>query len=153
MCFHIFTFTCLQERKNEREAMRCKGEKRERAKPPYRPRLLGPPIARHLPHYNLHFTARCPLCAAFLFGHTISENSCTESGDPQEAFCLEARPQRDRQRYLQRKTGHSGAAHQVVSLISPLLDRISEVGSKYSNTLRRRRRASPKIVSLAVLAF
>lgn len=71
-----------------KERPRDAKEKSERGRSPAPPSPPPPraPPARHLPHYNLHFTARCPLCAACLFVRAGSGNSRTESGGPQEAF-------------------------------------------------------------------
>lgn len=113
MCKCVFTssHSRLQGRKNEREAMSCKGEKRERegGEGGRTPPRLRAPAARHLPHYSLLFAARRPLCAAFLFVHSISEIAAQRAAPRGKAFCFEARPQSDRQRYAQSKPVRSAA--------------------------------------------
>lgn len=65
---------------------RRKEREREGKAPLPAPYLLWAPIARHLPHYSLHFTACCPLCAAFLFVHTASEIAAQRAATRRKHF-------------------------------------------------------------------
>lgn len=86
VCVCVFTCACShvceRRRKRDRpwEAKEWQERDRQRERgwtPPTKaemcppPACCGLPIARHLPHYSLHFTACCPLSAAILFVHTI----------------------------------------------------------------------------------
>lgn len=76
-CVHVHMFVREEERARGHERQRSERRERERVNPTNKSRDVSPPaccglpIARHLPHYSLHFTACCPLSAAFLFVHTI----------------------------------------------------------------------------------
>lgn len=105
---HVHVHMFVREEERARGHERQRSEKRERenptnkgrdVSPPPLPACCGLPMARHLPHYSLHFTACCPLSAAILFVHTVAEagrNSCTAtmsehraSGGLEEVFCFE----------------------------------------------------------------
>lgn len=57
--------------KRLRGAREGEGEPHQQKQGCVPPACCGLPMARHLPHYSLHFTACCLLSAAILFVHTI----------------------------------------------------------------------------------